>query len=163
MEDEVARTVRIDDPAVDAAAIHARIREGLAQRGSDLPADFPEFERPDAPGLASGLFSAELAQQLERLNASFDQVWVELSLIESHFPIVGAWISRYKRDLHRLVVFYVNTLGRRQQAVNEDLVRLVNRLIAEVDAAGLPALRRDLEDTRARLAAMETKLADRSG
>jgi hypothetical protein len=159
MDDEIASVVRIDDPDIDITSIYARIREGLNRREPPPPVAFPTFERPAAPDLGSGFFSAELTWRLEQLNASFDQVWVELSLIEQNFPIVGAFVNRYKRDLHRLVISYVNALATRQQAINADVVRAINQLAAEIDAADLATLRRDLDDALARLTALEQRAA----
>jgi len=157
MSDDISAIVRIDDEAIDTQSVYARIGEGLQRHGPPPAIDFPRFERPRAPELSGGLFSDDLARSLEKLNASFDQVWVELSLIEQHMPIVGGFVNRYKRDLHQLVVYYVNALAQRQQSVNEDLVRVVNRLVADIDAAGVASLRREVDELRARVAALEER------
>jgi len=162
MDDGIAAIVQIDDPEIDRESVYARIREGLRVRGPLPPMNFPTFDRPSAPPLRSDLFSEELTESLERLNATFDQVWVELSLVERRFPVFGALVNRFKRDLHRLVIFYVNGLARAQQAINADVVRAVNRLVADLDAADLVGLRRDLDDARLRLAELERQLARRS-
>lgn len=158
MKEDIAAVVQIDDPEIDSDALYARIRTGLAQHGPWPAIDFPIFERPRVPILQGDLFSSELVEQLERLNASFDQVWVELSIIERLYPVIGTIVNRVKRDLHQLVIYYVNQLGQRQRIVNEDIVRLVNRAILEIDAADLTALRRDLDHTNARLAELERQI-----
>lgn len=155
MSDDISTIVRIDDEQIDAPAVYARIREGLQRHGPPAAIDFPRFERPRAPELSGDLFSGELARDLEKLNASFDQVWVELSFVEQHLPIVGGFVNRYKRDLHQLVVYYVNMLAQRQQSVNADLVQVINRIVADIDAAGVASLQREVDDLRARLTALE--------
>lgn len=162
MLDDISSIVQIDDPDIDTSEIYARIRDGLRQREPIPEPEIPAFERPQAPQVHSGLFSDGLVKRLQYLNDTFDKIWVELSLIEEQFPVIGTWVNRFKQDLHRLVIYYVNDLAQKQQATNADVVRVLDQIVYELDEADLPSLRRDLDEIRHRLTTLEQRAAPRS-
>jgi predicted HicB family RNase H-like nuclease len=169
--DDLESIVQIDDPEIDVQEIMARIREGLIEHALDDDVEFPTFAVTRArrsalspsKGGDSSHFSKELYYQLEQANLNYDQIWVELSLIESRMPLVGRFINRFKRELHRLVVYYANMLGERQVTMNDALVRTLNQLVESLElsdeaAPSIEALQRELADLRARLERLEAQM-----
>ena len=79
------------------------------------------------------LFSKELYYHLEQANLNYDQVLVELSVIESQMPLLGFFVNRFKRELHQLVVYYVNMVAERQVVVNDAVVQALNQMVERLD------------------------------
>jgi hypothetical protein len=131
--DDVASVVQIDDPEIDVQTIMARIREGLVEHALDEDVEFPTFAVARARRGEATRFPEELYYQLEQANLNYDRIWVELSLVEDQMPLVGKFINRFKRELHRLVVYYVNMLGERQVTMNDALVRTLNQLVDSLE------------------------------
>jgi hypothetical protein len=166
--DAIEAVVQIDDPEIDVQTIMERIREGLVEHALDEEVEFPTFAVARARRGASPRFTEELYYQLEQANLNYDEIWVELSLVEEQVPLVGAFVNRFKRELHQLVVFYVNLLGERQVTMNDALVRTLNRLVESLEtgpematsdlAAEVAALRREVAALRSRLEALQTQV-----
>ena len=131
--DDVASVVQIDDPEIDVQTIMARIREGLVEHALDEDVAFPTFAVARARRGEGTRFPEELYYQLEQANLNYDQIWVELSMVEGQMPLMGRFVNRFKRELHRLVVYYVNMLGERQVTMNDALVRTLNQLVDSLE------------------------------
>jgi hypothetical protein len=164
--DEVESVVQIDDPEVDVQTIMARIREGLVAHALDDDVEFPTFAVARARRGESTRFHKELYYQLEQANLNYDQIWVELSLVEDRLPLVGSFVNRFKRELHRLVVYYVNMLGERQVTMNDALVRVLNQLVDNLESpdatqADIEALQREVAELRSRLEKLEAQAGSR--
>ena len=161
--DDVTSVVQIDDPEIDVETIMARIREGLVAHALDQEVEFPTFAIAQAQQGESPRFSEELYYQLEQANLNYDQIWVELSQVEGHMPLVGQFVNRFKREVHRLVVYYVNRLGERQVTMNDALVRTLNALVrnlegSEADSSDVLALQQKVSELEARLARLEAQV-----
>jgi hypothetical protein len=156
--------IQIEDPEIDVETVMARIREGLAERALEQDVEFPTFAVTRARRGADPRFPEELYYQLEQANLNYDQAWVELSLIETELPLLGPFITRFKRELHQLVVFYVNRLGERQVTMNDALVRTLNELVESLEGEpapeGLPHEAGEASSTQQQLAAMQQELAE---
>jgi hypothetical protein len=152
-QDDITEIIQIDDPEIDVQAVMARIREAMEAHALDEEIEFPTFAVAKARRGDHPRFSQELYYQLEQANLNYDQIWVELSLLEEHMPIVGPFVNRFKRELHRLVLFYVNALGGRQITMNDALVRTLNQLVESLETQPAPALAevQTLRDEVARL------------
>jgi hypothetical protein len=131
--DDVASVVQIEDPEIDVQTIMARIREGLVEHALDEDVAFPTFAVARARRGEATRFPEELYYQLEQANLNYDQIWVELSMVEGQMPLMGRFVNRFKRELHRLVVYYVNMLGERQVTMNDALVRTLNQLVDSLE------------------------------
>jgi hypothetical protein len=131
--DDVASVVQIDDPEIDVQTIMARIREGLVEHALDEDVEFPTFAVARARRGKATRFPEELYYQLEQANLNYDRIWVELSMVEGQMPLMGRFVNRFKRELHRLVVYYVNMLGERQVTMNDALVRTLNQLVDSLE------------------------------
>jgi hypothetical protein len=156
MNDDLANVIQIDDPQIDAAEVARRVRENLLAHGLDKEhIEFPEFAVV-LPSLRDGTrFPATLQYDLEQAARSYSQTWVELQPVESRIPFLG----RLKRELHRLVIYYVNLLGERQMTVNGALLRALNQMatvLAHPDPE-IAALRREVAELHARLERLEGK------
>jgi hypothetical protein len=139
----------------------ARIREGLVTHALDQAVEFPTFAIAQAEQGEATRFSEELYYQLEQANLNYDQIWVELSQVEGQMPLLGRFVNRFKRELHRLVVYYVNRLGERQVTMNDALVRTLNALVhnleGEADRADVLALQQKVAALEARLEKLEAE------
>ncbi len=161
--DGVESIVQIDDPEIDVQTIMARIREGLVEHALDDEVEFPTFAVARARRGESLRFPKELYYHLEQANLNYDQIWVELSLVEKQMPLVGSFVNRFRRELHRLVVYYVNMLGERQVTMNDALVRTLNQLTDSLEGpdevhATIAALQGEVAELRARLERLEARL-----
>ncbi len=154
--DDVTDIVQIDDPEIDVETIMARIREGLVAHALDQAVEFPTFAIAQVKQGESTRFSEELYYQLEQANLNYDQIWVELSLVEDQLPLVGQFVNRFKRELHRLVVYYVNRLGERQVTMNDALVRTLNALVRHLEDDTAESL--DVLALEEKVAALEARL-----
>jgi hypothetical protein len=154
--------IEIGDPEIDAKAIVARIRNGLVEHDLRDDVEFPAFamswSRPSH--VESTRFPKELYDQLEQANHMYAQAWVELSLIENQMPLLGPFITDFKRELHRLIVYYVNLLGERQITINEALLRVLNLLVDHLESEDayqqVKDLQRQVDDLRDRLEKLES-------
>jgi len=157
--EEIASIIQIDDPEIDVQTIMARIREGLIEHALDEGIEFPTFAIARARRGDAARFSEDLYYQLEQANLNYDQAWVELSLIESQMPLLGTFVNRLKRELHRLVVYYVNMLGERQVTMNDALVRVLNQLVESLETPDpqIEALQRRVAELEARLEQLEAQ------
>jgi hypothetical protein len=156
MNEDLVDAIQIDDPQIDAAEVARRVRENLLAHGLDKgQIEFPEFAvAPPAPQDGTRL-SATLHYDLEQAARSYGQTWVELQPVESRIPFLG----RLKRELHRLVIYYVNLLGERQMIVNGALLRALNQMAAMLTRSDpeIAALRREIAELRTRLEQLEGK------
>ncbi len=51
--------------------------------------------------------------------AMTEKLDVKLEARPTNIPLLGAWVHRFKYEMHNLVIFYVRKLARRQTAVNQ--------------------------------------------
>ena len=155
--EELASIIQIDDPDIDVQTIMARIREGLIEHAWEQEVEFPTFALARARRGDATRFPEALYDHLEQANLNYDQAWVELSLIESHIPLVGRFVNRFKRELHRLVVYYANQLGERQITTNDAIVRALNQLVESLEQPDpqVEALQRRVDELEARIERLE--------
>jgi hypothetical protein len=153
--------IEIRDEQIDTEAIMRRIRENIQKRRETAEAqgiDFDAFVK----GLYReevGHFDAAVYYNLRRANTLYDRVTVKQYVSPRHAPLIGPLIQRVRAALHDLVIYYVNMLGSKQVLFNESLVYLLNGLVQglEKDAEELTALRQEVQELRAQLAAVQAK------
>lgn len=161
---KVEPPIPLDDKLeADVQTIMARIQESLIESAPDDAVEFPTYAAACARHGEPARFPQELYHQLEQANLNHDQIWVGLSLVESQSPLLGRFINRVKRELHRLVIYYVNMLGGRQATVNEALVRTLNPLVEQLEPPTeadptILALQSEIADLKARLEKLEARV-----
>ncbi len=157
--EEIASIIQIGDPEIDVQTIMTRIRAGLIEHALESEIEFPTFAVARAQRGEVTRFSQDLYDQLEQANLNYDQIWVELSLIERQMPLIGPFVNRFKRELHRVVVYYVNMLGERQVTMNDALVRVLNQLVESLETPDpqVKALERRVAELEARLERLEAQ------
>jgi hypothetical protein len=151
-----------DDLQADVQTIMARIQESLVERAPEDAVEYPTHAAARARYGEPARFSQEMYYQLEQANLNHDQIWVGLSLVESRVPLMGRLVNRFKRELHRLVIYYVNMLGGRQATVNKALVHTLNPLVEKLEPPveanpTIGALQREVKDLKARLEKLEAQ------
>ncbi len=127
--------IEIHDPAVDPVAIMATIRERVAQRRKEKGYDqrtFPSFGLTETPEAPSDLpYDPDLYYYLRLANETFAHAPTALALAPSpatQVPGVGRVWSLIRREVHNLVLFYVNRAVTHEVNVNRYLVSVLNRL-----------------------------------
>ena len=145
--------VEIRDPEVDVDAIMAELRHRLDARRAELGDEeptYPPFGLAPLPDPPAGLpHDAALYQELRILNATFNNAETAPNLAQSpatQVPVAGKVWGVLRRQVHELILFYVNRQLAHQVTVNRSLVSVLNRLTAE-----LAEQRRDLEALRAEI------------
>jgi hypothetical protein len=150
--------ITINDPEIDPTAIMEQIRERVQQRRKEKGFDqrtFPSFglaERPEAPGDRS--YDTDLYYYLRLANEGFSPSETGVVLAPSpatQLPIIGRLWSLIRREVHHLVIFYVNRSVNHQVNVNRYLVSVLNRLTAltQEQQQTIEALQAEIETLRA--------------
>jgi len=154
---------------LDVRVVMERIRESMVEGAVDDEVEYPTYAAARARGGdLPTLFPEELYYQLEQANLNYDRVLAELSLVESQMPLVGTFVNRFKQELHRLVVYYVNMVAERQVTVNDAVVKTLNQLVDGLEVGAAPraqdtdfkALQRQVSELQARLERLEARMAD---
>jgi hypothetical protein len=154
---------------LDVQLVMDRIRESMIEGALEDEVEYPTYAAARArAGNLPTLFSEELYYQLEQANLNYDRVLAELSVVESQMPLVGTFVNRFKQELHRLVVYYVNMVAERQVTVNDAVVRTLNQLVDGLEMGAAPrvqdteieALQHQVVELQARLEHLETRMAD---
>jgi hypothetical protein len=157
--------VPVDD--LDVQVVMDRIRESMVEAALGDDVEYPTYAAARAQsGDLPPLFSEELYYQLEQANLNYDQVLAELSLVESTVPLLGTVVNRFKRELHRLVVYYVNMVAERQVTVNDAVVHTLNHLVDQLEMDGarvarqpaVEALQRQVVELQERLQRLEARI-----
>jgi hypothetical protein len=154
---------------LDVQVVMDRIRESMVEGALDDEVEYPTFAaaRARSGGLPT-LFPEELYYQLEQANLNYDRVLAELSLVESQMPLVGTFVNRFKQELHRLVVFYVNMVAERQVTVNDAVVKTLSQLVDRLEMGVAPraqepkveVLQRQIAELQTRLEHLEARMPD---
>ncbi len=143
----------------DVQTVMARIQQTLIQHALDDDVEYPTYSaaRARSEGVPTR-FSTEMYHQLEQANLNYDQVLAELSLVETRMPLLGAFVNRFKRELHQLVVYYVNMVAERQVVVNDALVHTLNHLVHGLESSTVENLQGQLAELQERVQNLETHL-----
>lgn len=146
---------------LEVQTIMAHIQASLIEQAANDNVEYPTFTAACAQaGGTAPRFSQEMYYQLEQANLNGDQVWTELSLIESQMPLLGVLVNRFKREFHQLVIFYVNMLGGRQATVNDALLRTLNQLVSALERSPEFATREQFEKTNQSVLSLQSDLAE---
>lgn len=152
----------VQDPEIDVDAIMQTIRQRIAERRAALGEPrqhFPSFDDLGVPEEPDDMpYDANLYHHLRLLNELYFAFPLEAVLAPSpatQLPLVGKLWARIRREAHNLVLFYVSRAMGHQIQINRHIVGVLNRLVAEH-----VALRRQVQELEARLAADETPPQD---
>lgn len=150
-----------DEMETDVQTVMARIRESMVEGAFDDDVEYPTYALACArAGAKPTRFAEEMYYQLEQANLNADQVLAEVALVESQVPILGVLINRFKRELHRLVVFYVNMVAERQVTVNDAVVKTLNSMMDRLESPPEPETEKPaVEDLQCELSALRARLA----
>lgn len=149
--------IEIHDPEIDPNAIMAQIRERVKERRETMGYEqrtFPAFglaEYPDAPG--DQPYDPDLYYYLRLANEAYAQVETAVNLAPSpatQLPVVGRLWGTIRREVHNLVLFYVNRAVGQQVEMNRYLVSVLNRLTAlnQAQQREIAALQAELAERR---------------
>lgn len=149
--------IEINDPEIDPTAIIEQIRERVKQRRKEIGYDnrtFPTFgltEYPEAP--SDRPYDPDLYYYLRLTNETFAQAETNPTLAPSpttQLPVVGRIWKLVRREVHNLVLFYVNRAITHQTNVNRYQVSVLNRLTAltEEQQRTIEALQAEIKQLR---------------
>jgi len=153
-------TIEIRDPEVDVEEIMSRIRQRIQERRSQAQAqglDYDGLVDDQATSFrTSGRFDPDLYYDLHQVRNSADTIWVSLSIVERQVPVVGSLLTRLRRELHSLVIYYVNMLAGRQVVFNRSVAGVLPALVDALDESQerVTALEKELVDLRQRVEAL---------
>lgn len=112
---DLREVIDIRDASLDIDEILARIDANMQKRGWAVETAVKEWEDPS--------FGKELGHFLHKLSISHNQIGTRLILTESRVPVFGAVWQRVRRNLHYLVLFYLNLVTKKQIEFNSDTVQ----------------------------------------
>jgi hypothetical protein len=151
----------IQDPAVDQDAVVQRVEaclrahRRLFAKAPTMPSFGPGGQQIAAEPEAD---PSDLLYYLRRAEECRDQLGAEQELAPSwatQLPVIGRWWGRIRRELHNLVLFYVNRAAGRQAGFNAYAVEVL-RYIAKQEE-GIKHLRAQVALLEDRLAALEKR------
>jgi hypothetical protein len=140
------------DP-VNVEAVMRQIRAHIVARrnltGATPAVVLPSFE---------GRLDAAIYEQLYHAALIHDQLSLSINVIPSHMPLVGQFVTFFRRKFHELVTYYVNQLAQKQIMFNRHILGAVNGLVQEVERLSpteLEGVRRDSEAVRQQVTARD--------
>jgi hypothetical protein len=132
-----------EDGPVDVEAVMRQIRAHIVARrnaaGVASDVALPSFE---------GRLNAAIYEQLYHAALIHDQLSLSINVIPSRAPLIGQFVTLFRRKFHELVVYYVNQLAQKQIVFNRNVLGAVSSLAQEVERlspSDLDAVRQDLE------------------
>jgi hypothetical protein len=128
---ELASVIEIPAPEVNEQDIIAQIQKRIPQRQAEAKAQGLDYERL-VEGAATS-FSPALYYDLFLARRRADAVEVPLTLEKSQVPIIGGLLDRFRLELHRLVVYYVNRSAGRQVVFNLAVAGALSQLLGELE------------------------------
>jgi len=149
--------IEIDDPEIDPARIVECIRARIRARRAELGYEghvFPSFGVTAYPGEPDDLpYDRDLYYHLQLANETYTQAETEAVLAPSPatgVPMLGRLWGLVRREMHNLVLFYVNRALAHQTDVNRHLVSVLNQLTAlsEEQQRTILSLRDEVEALR---------------
>lgn len=165
--DDVEDVISSHGPEIDAEAIMRQIRENIrrqraraeAQRGGretfGAGCASPFVQEGSRASRVGARFDNRLYEALHRMSVGYDKVGVGLLLTGSTIPLIAPLMQWIRTALHRLVIYYVNTLAGQQVRFNEQVARSLVTLVEELEedstSAEVEALREEVAQLRAQV------------
>jgi hypothetical protein len=157
--DDIEEAISSYDPEVDAEAIMHQIRENIRRQRVHAEAQGREHETSGEGATSAShvgtRFDNRLYEALHRMSVGYDKVGVGLLLTGSTIPLVAPLVQWIRTALHRLVVYYVNTLASQQVCFNEQVFQSVTALVEELEedptSVEVEALRQEVAQLRAQV------------
>lgn len=130
--------IEIRDPEIDPTQIMQEIRSRVAKRRQEAGYEekrFPTYGGMGYPGEPTDIpYDPNFYTSLREANEQFSRFDLGANLASSpttRLPLIGGLWARLRREVHNLVLFYVNRSARQQITVNRALVQVVNQLAAQ--------------------------------
>jgi hypothetical protein len=159
--------IEIRDPDIDVEEIMTQIRKRIQQRRAEAQGQGLDYDRlvddnSYAPH-AVDQSDSELAYEIYQVRSTADTIWVSLSIAGRRVPLIDGLVARVRRELHNLVIYYVNMLAGRQVAFNRSAANVLLRLVETRNESRdqIAALEEEVAGLRQRLEAMEQALNSR--
>ncbi|UCC62309.1 MAG: hypothetical protein JSV36_16245 [Anaerolineae bacterium] len=156
--ERIPEIIEIRDPEINVESIMARIRENIRQRKKTHPelfdlglATFPVGEPSPDDVTDAGALTFNLRQAL----ITADEIGVMMSPVKSPLPVIGPLWAAFKRQMHGLVLYYVNTLAGKQIKFNRHVAHVLQRIVGQGAAEEIVALRQEIKVLRARIEQLE--------
>ena len=118
--------VQADKGSLDPDEIMRRIDAYLTERRE--AAD----DTPRQPRTVKG-HSGQVHVHLHRALDSADKVRVQVQARPVQLPLVGPWLSRARKALHELTIFYLDQLSSRQIRFNMHISNALAALVDQLD------------------------------
>ncbi|KAA3658847.1 MAG: hypothetical protein DWQ04_23885 [Chloroflexi bacterium] len=122
--DDIRKTYEIRTTTIKQDELAQCIADHLAMHPLKAPQRWAEFAITAVSPTNANPDLADLHTALAQAAHAYDQIWVEIDITPSRWPL----LDRIKKSLHHLVIFYVNRLGERQIKFNDRILRTVNLL-----------------------------------
>jgi len=156
--ERIPEIIEIRDPEINVESIMARIRENIRQRKQTHPELFdlelPTFPVGD-PSPDDVTDEGALAFNLRQALVTADEIGVMMSPVASPLPVVGPLWAAFKRQMHGLVLYYVNTLAGKQIKFNRHVAHVLQRIVGQSATEEVVALRQEIKVLRARIEQLE--------
>ncbi|HID63742.1 MAG TPA: hypothetical protein EYP49_13540 [Anaerolineae bacterium] len=162
LDERISEIIEIRDSEIDVEAIVAQIRENIRRRKQAHPELF-DLELPTfpvgepSPDEAAG--DEALTFNLRQAAITSDEISVMMSPVKSSLPVIGSLWTTFKRQMHGLVLYYVNILAGKQMKFNRHVVQVLQELAKRGATDEVAALRQEVEALRARVEQLE-RVAD---
>jgi hypothetical protein len=156
--ERIPEIIEIRDPEINVESIMARIRENIRQRKEAHPELFDlELSTFPVGGPSPDDVTGEeaLAFNLRQALITADEIGVMMSPVKSPLPVVGPLWAAFKRQMHGLVLYYVNTLAGKQMKFNRHVAHALQRIVGQSATEEIVALRQEIEALRARIEQLE--------
>lgn len=157
--------IEIRDPEIDVEDIMARIRERIRNRRDQAEAQGLDYDRLTDDRRTydgDGELSSDFYYDLRQVRENADSIWVSLSVVGRDIPIVGSLVTRVRRMVHSLVLYYVNMLAGRQVVFNRSVASVLSGLVSHTDTTEgrIQELESEVDQLRQRIAALENGSSD---
>lgn len=154
--------IEIRDSEIDVEDIMARIRERIRNRRDQADAqglDYDRLTKEHTSYNTDGTLSTDFYYDLRQVRENADSIWVSLSVVERDIPLVGSLVTRARRMVHSLVLYYVNMLAGKQVVFNRSAASALSELASHSEGTGarIQELESEVEALRERIAALEDR------
>ena len=147
-ENLMSDLIEIDEEGeIDIEAIMQQIRAYIVSRRAAADDRWAE-----SLARFNGRLAPDLYEAAYQMMMTYDQMRVAESLTRTSIPVVGRLWMAVRRQLHTLVLFYVNQLAAKQIDFNRHLVAVLSEIVKELEtlptAAEVVELRQEIERLR---------------
>lgn len=138
---EAGDVIEIRGPEVSQDEIIAQIQARIQDRRTLAQAKGLDYDQlaEGSPSDRSGRVDPELHYELQQACKAAEAIGVSMSMVERSVPFAGKFATRLRRELHSLVLYYVNMLAGRQMVFNRAVAQVLVGLVTDFDQAEMRA------------------------